>query len=268
MKSKEAHREYMREAQKRYNRRMRERAHEMLGKVCACCGDDREYFMTIDHINNDGAEHRRQISPSGAALTRWIVKNGTDGFQLLCANCHLAKTRLGTCPCQDQPVRVHASDAHCERSRPHGTLSAMPSQEDYRRWRAAGLCGGCGSRPPVEGKAQCEVCRNRRNHYGWKTRKDRGRRYREKLRSDVFDHYGWACACCGESGPLFLTIDHINGGGAEHRRTFGNGSGVYAWLRREGFPDGYQTLCINCNLGRSRNGGVCPHRSHVEDLPT
>lgn len=26
-----------------------------------------------------------------------------------------------------------------------------------------------------------------------------------------------------------------------------------------GFPAEYQILCFNCNIGRSRNGGRCPH---------
>ena len=31
-------------------------------------------------------------------------------------------------------------------------------------------------------------------------------------------------------------------------------------LKRQGWPkDGYQLLCANCNQGRARNGGVCPH---------
>ena len=33
----------------------------------------------------------------------------------------------------------------------------------------------------------------------------------------VLDHYGRACSCCGETEPAFLTIDHVNNDGAEHR---------------------------------------------------
>lgn len=28
-----------------------------------------------------------------------------------------------------------------------------------------------------------------------------------------------------------------------------------------GFPPEYQIQCFNCNLGRARNGGVCPHQA-------
>lgn len=88
-----------------------------------------------------------------------------------------------------------------------------------------------------------------------------------------YDHYGRWCACCGEDNPLFLSIDHVNGRTeadfhpiTEFRHsTTGNKrprTGVHAakQARREGYPDTYQVLCFNCNCGKNRNGGVCPHR--------
>jgi hypothetical protein len=80
---------------------------------------------------------------------------------------------------------------------------------------------------------------------------------RDRLRSEVFAHYGQACACCGSTDRL--TIDHIAGTGADHRKElFGGrqiaGTRFYAWLIRQGFPDGYQTLCAPCN--RSKGTGA------------
>ncbi len=68
------------------------------------------------------------------------------------------------------------------------------------------------------------------------------------------------CACCGESEVRFLTIDHIDGNGSEHRKSSGCGTGsvFYNWLLREGMPEGYQVLCYNCNLARRH--GKCPHQ--------
>lgn len=76
------------------------------------------------------------------------------------------------------------------------------------------------------------------------------RRYYVEARDKVFAHYGQTCACCEATAKL--TIDHIEGNGADHRRElFGNsrkaGEKFYVWLVREGFPDGYQTLCHLCN---------------------
>lgn len=66
------------------------------------------------------------------------------------------------------------------------------------------------------------------------------------------------CCCCGESETRFLTIDHIDNKGGEHRRLIGR-AGIYGWLFQECYPSGFQTLCFNCNCGRAYNGGVCPH---------
>lgn len=67
------------------------------------------------------------------------------------------------------------------------------------------------------------------------------------------------CACCGEKMLHFLSLDHINGGGAKQRKETGGG-GFYTWLRRHNYPAGFQVLCHNCNLGRQINGGTCPHQ--------
>lgn len=76
-------------------------------------------------------------------------------------------------------------------------------------------------------------------------------------RDEVFAHYGNKCACCSIVERAFLSIDHIENDGAEHRKMAGRN--VYSWLIRNGYPDGFQLLCMNCNMGRYRNGGICPH---------
>lgn len=83
---------------------------------------------------------------------------------------------------------------------------------------------------------------------------------RDKRKRAVFRHYGESCACCGESHLLLLTIDHLDQNGAEHRREIatGGGAGMYDWLIAQGFPEGYRTLCFNCNFGEYHGG--CPHR--------
>lgn len=84
-----------------------------------------------------------------------------------------------------------------------------------------------------------------------------------QIREAVFGAYGgFVCACCNERNPMFLTIDHIEGCGGAERRKQGLGHSFYGWLRRHGFPPGFQVLCYNCNLGRAKNGGVCPHATH------
>lgn len=85
------------------------------------------------------------------------------------------------------------------------------------------------------------------------------RTIRQRLRLEVLNHYapgGPSCACCGETVIEFLCIDHVNGGGAKHRKSI-NGN-LYNWLKREGFPKGFRVLCYNCNAALGHYGR-CPH---------
>lgn len=84
------------------------------------------------------------------------------------------------------------------------------------------------------------------------------------VRMQVLEHYGKICACCGESHIEFLGMDHVNGGGGVHRAEMHAGS-IYRWLIRNGFPEGFRTLCFNCNFGRHVNGGICPHQKELNE---
>ena len=82
--------------------------------------------------------------------------------------------------------------------------------------------------------------------------------YRQ-LREAIFDHYGRACACCGTTKTL--SIDHPDGDGSAHRiELFGSrnaaGMRMYLWLAAQGFPAGFQVLCLPCNKSKS-NGPAC-----------
>lgn len=88
------------------------------------------------------------------------------------------------------------------------------------------------------------------------------------LKRELFDHYGWRCACCGTGANL--SIDHVDGDGAEHRAMVTGdptghkgGDGIYREIRRQGFPPGYQTLCRACNNSK-KNSPVC--RLHHGDI--
>lgn len=78
------------------------------------------------------------------------------------------------------------------------------------------------------------------------------------VRTLVINHYGGKCACCGEKEYRFLTIDHKNNDGAQHRKTIGKT--LYYWLYQNGFPKEFQILCWNCNCSR-HFWGKCPHKA-------
>lgn len=90
--------------------------------------------------------------------------------------------------------------------------------------------------------------------------KARSESFRKRLKQELFDAYGHQCACCDEAEEAFLTLEHTNGDGADHRQRVGSGSGVYQDLKKRGWPkDGYEILCWNCNMAR-RYGNTCPHK--------
>lgn len=124
-----------------------------------------------------------------------------------------------------------------------------------------GLCVQCGERSSVNGYKKCPMCLDAQNEwYSQSDYRDRHAQIRNEDRQNVMDHYGGKCICCGESEILFLTIDHIYGGGNQHRKDIKKwGSGFYKWLIKENFPNDFQLLCHNCNMGKHRNGGICPH---------
>ena len=116
------------------------------------------------------------------------------------------------------------------------------------RYRAIGLCR-CHN-PVVKGKTRCEQCLHRQ-------RVNKHRRLL-KDREAALTHYGARCSYCGEYIEPFLTIDHMNNDGAEHRRKLrAGGHGGHepcAWLRKNGYPVGFQILCFNCNAAKDKLG--------------
>lgn len=73
------------------------------GAACQCCGEQEHAFLTLDHVNDDGAAERREVfgtRRAGVPFYRWLRKQGfpQGRHQILCANCQLAKQTLGECP--------------------------------------------------------------------------------------------------------------------------------------------------------------------------
>jgi len=115
-------------------------------------------------------------------------------------------------------------------------------------------------------KEQAKLCMERYREKHKEQEQKRRREWSRKRKLLIIEHYSNGkniCNCCGEKHIVFLTIDHINNDGAEHRKKLGSAAHVYNWLIRNNFPEGYQVLCYNCNCGRYKNGGVCPHKQEL-----
>lgn len=85
--------------QKAKHRELRRAAILAYGNKCNCCKEELFELLTIDHVNNDGAEHRKELN--GESIYSWLHKNNypQDGrFQVLCHNCNYAKAKYGGCP--------------------------------------------------------------------------------------------------------------------------------------------------------------------------
>lgn len=81
--------------------------------------------------------------------------------------------------------------------------------------------------------------------------------YYDRAKTDTLTHYGFGklvCVRCGFSDIRALTIDHINSGGSRDRKAgkIPGGGLFYAWLRRKGYPEGYMTLCMNCQFIKAK----------------
>lgn len=194
-----------------------------------------------------------------------------------------------TWECASCPVRI-SSGSRCERCRLKRNAALKEVREEHKR---DGICFRC-SQPAVPGILTCEEHRKSTAREGYfiernKKRIDDGlciacpnpadrqsdrctacrkranetqRRQNKKAREIVLKAYGEKCACCGENEEAFLSIDHVNGGGTAHRKEIRVSSGktFYRWLINNNFPDGFQTLCMNCNVAKWKLG-VCPHQT-------
>jgi hypothetical protein len=126
-------------------------------------------------------------------------------------------------------------------------------------------------------QSQCKTCAKARLATARKIRRIAGeltdaQKTRQRLRREVLQHYGGEnlqCSCpgCNVTQIEFLSIDHIDGGGHQHRKQIGE-SGLYTWLKRQNFPPGFRVLCHNCNQSMGAYG-YCPHvQTKVLDLRT
>jgi len=144
-------------------------------------------------------------------------------------------------------------------------------QQRDRAARTAGLCYWC-KRPSKTGT--CKKCKAKnlaRYHSKKVVYLEVSKERRQRLKLEAMQAYGGpTCKCCGVAEIEFLAIDHIKNDGAAHRRALMKqkgwkgpatqmaGSHFYLWLKQQGYPPGFQVLCMNCNFAKGRFG-YCPH---------
>ncbi len=92
-----------RETHRLYRQRLWNEAINFFGP-CACCGEHRQEFLSIDHINGGGRQKRLK----NEELSGWsrLIKFSTSGwpeslkleYRILCHNCNQAMGAYGYCP--------------------------------------------------------------------------------------------------------------------------------------------------------------------------
>jgi hypothetical protein len=201
------------------------------GGACECCGIDNLQLLSIDHIDGNGASHRKSIKKSaGAGFYSWLKKNNfPDGFRTLCYNCNCALGHCGYCP--------HKS--------PNNREIKITKNTNIK----IGYCRICDdllsdqnqyAHHIKDGKNICKSCfqYNESNRlFG--------------IKCKLINKYGGRCVGCGEENIEFLTIDHINNDGAQERKETGRfGAIFYRYLLKTALSDKYQILCYNCNCSK------------------
>lgn len=113
--------------------------------------------------------------------------------------------------------------------------------------------------------------KKRHREYQFKN-KDKHAEYHKKRnaekRREVLLHYSDSidiqCKCCETKVLDFLTLDHINGGGRQHRLATTHSTVGYLHTLHEQtgkWLEGFQVLCMNCNWYKHLNG-ECSIENH------
>ena len=120
-KYRQENKENIKEQRKKYFQENKEKIYEQIKKYrqgnkelvynhygngviqCTCCGEKEIDFLSLDHIYNNGGNHRKKIG-KGIMMLNWAIKNNFPPiFQLLCMNCNFSKGKKGNnCKCIHQ----------------------------------------------------------------------------------------------------------------------------------------------------------------------
>lgn len=88
----------------KYRQRDKDKVYKLLGSVCVNCGEADRMFLEIDHVANDGRQHREKVNYKWSVDDKRAtsmhprhylkyLQDNPDGLQILCCNCNKAKAR-------------------------------------------------------------------------------------------------------------------------------------------------------------------------------
>jgi hypothetical protein len=90
--------EHQAEITRRHRQKLKSEVVDNYGGKCACCGEDRIDFLTIEHTMHDGKKHREETNGKtyGDLKKRGFPKD--LGIVIFCWNCNMATRFGGICP--------------------------------------------------------------------------------------------------------------------------------------------------------------------------
>lgn len=257
-----------------------------LGLCVSCAVEKTEGTVQCSKCANKKKDQTRKSIQKAKdhGLCTYCRKSNDNLPRKYCLACKIKQTnnqryrRLGLCrSCGSPPVE---GKRHCHQciSKPKVCLDCgmprIPNEtrcaDCHNSYRLAHVAKVCRANKKAKDAGLCLHCRKPCDNLpqvsciSCSRKKTEARR---QLRRDVFIAYGGAfCACCGESIFEFLTIDHINNDGSQHRKKLFKENGKIMagvdfcrLLKKQGFPPGYQVLCWNCNVTKGLYG-QCPHK--------
>ena len=205
-----------------------------LGRECSCCDIDDVKFLTIDHVNTDGAAERKSIysgkdkrAPGGwERMYPVMKKQGFDKskYQIMCYNCNMSRFYVGFC---EHNVEQSDQCYFC-------AVLLIDKQFQYHISANISICKMC-----VFAIKDAKIDLSHKNSM-------------LEVRRKVIEGYGGACAQCKDTHWSFLTIDHVSNNGNEHRKRRSAQYSIYLDVINSGFSAEYQLLCYNCNCAKER----------------
>lgn len=70
--------------------RLKQKVFDTYGRFCVICGFGDIRALTLDHINNNGAEERKILGERGV-YRRAVEKYRPDEYRIICMNCQFIK---------------------------------------------------------------------------------------------------------------------------------------------------------------------------------
>lgn len=172
-------------------------------------------------------------------------------FHTRCEHCRFRHTqarrrRKATGLCYGCEAKRPAGAKYCARCR---AKQAQYNRDQYR----TRTCPDCRIRPCEFKKQRCSTCWKIQTLAVQKRLRVRATLRRRALKLEVYTAYGGKCRSCGDSRLDHLCIDHVNDDGYLDRFPSGKrrcGVDLLKRIKREGYPESYQLLCLGCNLAK------------------